>query len=288
MGDVGDGLGGAVRPSDRDRRVLGLAQAEMHPGVALGNVKPSAPDFVDLRKALGLDSNPGSDGRPARGQPRIHHQGAGDGRELLEQGRPLVHVDRDDFESPVVVEIRYCEPARGMLVAHARTRDVAKVVESPPAVVPVHQPALAEPLSHACQVHSWVDMAVSDEDVLEAVVVDVQEGRSPPEVLGVDGKSGGNGLVDEHLHALVQVEGVRVVREVGLEDVKVPVEVEVACRHAHARLLLAVHVVGGSRDHSDLLECAVALVVEEQAGSGNRTTRRHPSTRRCRNPRSMG
>ena len=57
----------------------------------------------------------------------------------------------------------------------------------------------------------------------------------------------------------------RVVGEVGLENVEVAVQVEVGGRRPHARLLLAVHVVGGARDDADLLEGPVALVVEEKA-----------------------
>ena len=147
------------------------------------------------------------------------------------------------------------------------TGRVAHVVEPATAVViPVDESALVKRLPHAGLVYGWVDMPVGDEDVLESVMVYIQECGAPAQVLGIDCEAGRDRLVDEHLHALVQIQGVRVVGEIRLEDIQVSVKVEVSRRGSHAGLLLPIHVVGGAGDDAHLFKRAVSVVVEEQAG----------------------
>ena len=63
-------------------------------------------------------------------------------------------------------------------------------------------------------------------------------------------------------HVLVQ--GVVLVGEVGDEELGKAVAVDVLGVDAHARLRLAVHVVGGARELGGVVEGAVAAVEEEE------------------------
>ena len=73
-----------------------------------------------------------------------------------------------------------------------------------------------------------------------AVVVEIDNARSPADVARLDADAGADGDVVEVALAVVPVEDVRVVGEMRLEDVEVAVEVVVADADAHARLLHAI------------------------------------------------
>ena len=63
--------------------------------------------------------------------------------------------------------------------------------------------------------------------------------------------------------AVVPIERVRFVREIGDEDVKGSVVVVIASVHAHAGLRDAICAVGTPREDGELGERAVAFVIEE-------------------------
>ena len=94
-----------------------------------------------------------------------------------------------------------------------------------------------------------IDVAVGDEDVEPAIVVQIDEADAPAEIARVDAKAGEVGVVFKGAVAEVLVERVGVAGEVGLDDVEQAVAVEVADADAHAGLRLAVGRVGdaGSR-----------------------------------------
>ena len=63
---------------------------------------------------------------------------------------------------------------------------------------------------------------------------------------------------------MIEIAGV--VGEIGFENVEPAVAIVVADGHAHAGLLVAIVAVGASGDHGDIGECAVVVVVEQDAG----------------------
>ena len=144
------GLFRTVWPAHHYGRQAHFTQPEMYPRVALGDVIAPAANFVDLRSPGGLDLNPGSDGGASRLHPRVDHERVHCRSELLEERRAFMHVDGDDPEGPVVVEICDRDPARRMLDGHARTSRIAAVVEPAAAVIPVDEPAacLIDALPH--------------------------------------------------------------------------------------------------------------------------------------------
>jgi hypothetical protein len=87
-------------------------------------------------------------------------------------------------------------------------------------------------------------VALRDEDVAPAVVIEVCEARAPAGIEQCDLADAGSvrDVVERHL-ARVQVERVGFVREGGDKDVRAAVVVEVGGVHAHPREGLAVLVV---------------------------------------------
>ena len=98
---------------------------------------------------------------------------------FLSSDGDFVHVDDDDLDVAVVVEIADREAARGMRRHDARPRVVGDIEELLVAAVPVEQALLVKRLADAACVDIRIDVPVGDEDVLPAVVVEVEKARSP-------------------------------------------------------------------------------------------------------------
>ena len=108
-------------------------------------------------------------------------------------------------------------------------------------------------------------MAVDLDDVGPAVVVVVDEAAAPRHVVVVDANAGCESDVAEGSVAVVVVQVARVVGEVGLEDVEPAIAVVVGYGNTHASLLMAVVVVGAAGHYRDVGECAVVIVLEQDA-----------------------
>src|SRR5439155_1951390 len=87
----------------------------------------------------------------------------------------------------------------------------------------------------------------------------------PAQILGVQSKPRGKGLIVKRAVAVVVVKRGGVVREIGFEKVELPVAVIVRNRRAHARLFAPVVVESRSGNDGHVRECAVMIVVVENA-----------------------
>ena len=90
-------------------------------------------------------------------------------------------------------------------------------------------------------------MAVYDQQIREAVIVDIREHRAPAERVQVDPQTGRERHIGKRPVAVRVVERGGIVGEVRLEEVEVPVAVIVGGGRAHASLLAAVFVEGRAR-----------------------------------------
>src|SRR5208283_1203460 len=145
---------------------------------------------------------------------------------------------------------------------------VGHIEELAVAAVPIEQARLLECLADAAAVEVGIDVAVGDDDILPAVVVEVEEADAPADVLGVDGEAGLGGDLGETNLAEVAVEVGDVAGEIGLDDVEPAVVIVIGGRGAHAGLLMAVLVIGDAGQGPALGEGAVVIVAEQQAGGG--------------------
>ena len=115
-------------------------------------------------------------------------------------------------------------------------RGFSDLVESPP-FIPVKQVPLPVAQAGGQLFELGVEVAIGDEDVEPAVVVAVEEGGAEAEERPHDAvEPGAGGGVGEEPAAVVAVEGVDVLREIGHEEVEVAVVVVVAAVHTHAGL----------------------------------------------------
>ena len=121
---------------------------------------------------------------------------------------------------------------------------------------------------HLCSVHLGIDVAVGDQDVEPAIVVDIDEAHTPAQQPGIHAQSRLVGAVVEGAVAEIHEEGVGIAGEIGLHNVEHAVAVVVADGNAHAGLRLAVGRVGHARLDGLILEGAVFLV--HVVGGGGR------------------
>ena len=108
-------------------------------------------------------------------------------------------------------------------------------------------------------------MAVGDEQVEPAVIIDVEgDGAEAGLRAARGGEIRRQGAVGEQAAAEVPAQGVRLVDEVGVEQVDAAVAVEVLGDDAHAGRGLARPVVGDARRGADLLESQAPEVAEQE------------------------
>ena len=139
----------------------------------------------------------------------------------------------------------------------------------------VHEPAGAEIAIHDLAllvgrfrlqlVHLGIDVAVGEEDVEPAVVVEVDEPGAPAEPSRVEAEAAGERPVLAEAVTEVGVQRRRVAGEVRLDDVEGAVAIVVADADAHAGLRLAVLAVGAAGADADVRERAVVVVAIERA-----------------------
>src|SRR5260370_19368970 len=108
-------------------------------------------------------------------------------------------------------------------------------------------------------------MSVHEQKIGPTVIIEIQEHRAPAKVLSMEPQSGGEGYVIECAIPVVAIERGSVVRKVRAKDVQLAITVEVGHGAAHAGLRAPVFVERRSGDYSHVRECAVTVVVIQNA-----------------------
>ena len=177
-------------------------------------------------------------------------------REQIGGGVDVVH---DDVDVAIVVEIGECRAAAGGRGRHRRTEPLRDVLEASVAEVAVHDLALLVARLRLDPLDLRIDVAIDDEEVEPAVVVEIDEADAPSEPAGVQPDAGGERPIVAEALAAVGVQRRGVAGEVGLEEIDGAIAVVVADRDAHPGLRLAVLAVGAAGLDGDVLERAVAV-----------------------------
>src|SRR6266480_4771667 len=110
-------------------------------------------------------------------------------------------------------------------------------------------------------------MAVGDQDVLPAVVIEIKKFNAEGEIRDANwAEACRAGEIGELAVVIVVVEVVAVVGEIRLNDVGPAIVVVVGGVNAHAGLLFAVGAVAGASFNANLSESTFAVVVVKHAG----------------------
>src|SRR5258708_13078293 len=111
-------------------------------------------------------------------------------------------------------------------------------------------------------------MAVADQNVRPAIVIEVKETATPPQKLRVRAQPRCKGGVLKGAGPEVVVKRGCVAGEVRLDQVEIAIEIVVGGGHAHASLGLAIRTEGTPCLDCNVFKGAVLLVVVERAGGG--------------------
>src|ERR1700761_9154535 len=105
-----------------------------------------------------------------------------------------------------------------------------------------------------------IDVAVGEQKIGPAIVVDIDEGHTPAKILRVETEASLLNHRREGAVAVVFVERRNIVGEVGFEDVFISVASVVTYSRSHASLFAAIFVIGDTRVNGDIGEGAVGVV----------------------------
>ena len=122
--------------------------------------------------------------------------------------------------------------------------DQAHVFELAVAQIAIEILALGVGRIHLRAIDLGIHVAVGDEDVEPAIVIDVDEADAPAEQARIDAEACLVGAIVERAVAEIHKERIGIAGEIGLHDIEHAVAVVIANGNAHAGLRLAVGRIG--------------------------------------------
>src|SRR4051794_17555584 len=106
-------------------------------------------------------------------------------------------------------------------------------------------------------------MAIDDEEIFPAVVVDINEAGAKADILSAQrGNASRAGLIAEDFFAEVLVKGVEFILEVGDEEGRASRSVEITGVHSHAAVVIPDFIAGDTGVGAFFFELAAAIEVE--------------------------
>ena len=155
-----------------------------------------------------------------------------------------------------------------MRSAHATASLLYQFLESSVPQIAKHKAGSPERIGWESSLHLGIYASGRDEQIREAVVVEIDDAGAPPYIASFDAQAGADGDVVEVPFPVVAVEDIGIVGEVRFEDVEVSVEVVVADAHTHAGLFQPVFAERHPSFQTLLAKGAVVLVAKQPARRG--------------------
>ena len=286
-GEIANAFLQARRPGELDELHRRRApQSEMKAEIAVRVVARTAHHLVDLRPPARGDLHPCPDG----GAVRLGADALDQDRVLpvpaivAQQGRRTIQVVDDDVDVAVVVEIADGAAASEIRRRHGRPRARRHVDEAAVAGVAIEQVRLPVGEVQLAPVQLRIHVTVGDEDVLPAVVVEVEEVHAKADVLPVDAEAGPEARDLERTRTVVPVQRGDLLGEVRADDVEPTVGVVVSYTDAHASERDAGFVERASRPGPPSRGTSRRDCSDTAGSAPCRTRRRCPASRHCRNP----
>src|SRR6202162_2768339 len=112
-----------------------------------------------------------------------------------------------------------------------------------------------------------INVAVADQNIGPAIVVEIEEPATPSQKLRVRAQPRGERGILEVARALIVVERRGVAGEIGLDQIEVSIQIVIRRGNPHAGLRLSVRAQGTPRFHGDVFQRSILFFVIESAGS---------------------
>src|SRR5262245_5796930 len=113
-----------------------------------------------------------------------------------------------------------------------------------------------------------VDMAIGDENVLPAVVVEVKKTDAETEIFTVDTQTGRQAGILKRSVTIIAVQRSDLIGKICADDIEPAIAIVVANPYSHAGQGNSVFVKGAAGGYGDFTECAVMIVAIQQAWGG--------------------
>src|SRR5438067_414407 len=175
-------------------------------------------------------------------------------------------MDDQNIYVPIVVETSQSTPPAAMRRRYSRARPLDQFFKSAVAKVANDRARCLVGVLRELSFYFRIDVAGHHEQVWVTIVVEVGNSGSPAYIARFDADARRSRHIIEISLPVVAIKNISVVREVGLEEIQVPVQIIVADTDAHSRLLHAVVAKGHSSHYSFLSKSSVMIVHEQQTG----------------------
>src|SRR4030095_16904042 len=217
-----------------------------------------------------VDLDPGANRTPVRARSdTLHHQPVVPVPALVaQQGGPGIQVVHDDVDVAVVVQITERASASVIFSHDSRSRLRGNVFEAALAQIAIENAALFVGDMQLAARQLSVDMAIGDENVLPAVVVEIKKADAETEIFAVDTQTGRQAGILKRAVTIIAVQGRDLIGKICADDIEPAVAIVVADPHSHAAQGNSVFVKGASGRYRNLAEGAVTIVVIKQAWRG--------------------
>src|SRR5260370_34512864 len=168
---------------DFDVRVFRSSQSEMHTQIILGDVAATAAYFIHLAVTGPRAINPRSDARAIRFHADSFHFQPVRLRGLIAAKKLWYVVDTVDkhINVPVIVEVAERAAAARRFLQNPRSAIHGDIGEFAVSQVPIQHLALTVSRFGVRITHFWKYMAVADEEIEPAVVIEINEADTPPQ-----------------------------------------------------------------------------------------------------------
>src|SRR5437867_10022437 len=235
----------------------------MHPQVALGNVAAAAAHLVHLAVApLGSAINPRADTRAVGfHSDRLYLKPVRSGRLVATQElRHIVDTVDKNIDVAVIVEVAKGTPASGHFFQDSRPAIQRDVGELSVPQITIYYLALSITRLGIGLGHLRINVAIADENIGPAIVVEIDEARAPTAKACISAQSRLKGCVLEDHFTQVPIEAGSVAGEIRLHDIEVTIAVKIDRRAAHPGLRLAVRAIGDPRFDGNIREGPIVIV----------------------------
>src|SRR5690242_17896360 len=149
-----------------------------------------------------------------------------------------------------------------MSCRNPRSRFIDQFFEPAVAEISKYQPRGAERILRNCLLDLRIYAPGDHKNIGKPVVIEINDPRSPRHKSRFDSDARANCAVLEKTFAIVLVQNAGIVRQMGLEDIEMPVEIIIADSNAHAGLLVAVFVQSDAGLEPNISERPVPVVSE--------------------------